>query len=144
MPGGCISRKPERTAPRRQGERGARLYRNFGTNGRKQEENKLLSPIENQKSQVIEFSSFLCMGRCNSLASLRSLSGGTSVIWGQDAVFPHPGFPLSSASGVASVSWLLDGRFSFPPEFPRGSPVHHQRWLLLWWPLLLTVTSFVY
>ena len=35
MPGGCISTKPERTAPRKQGERGARLHKNFETNGRK-------------------------------------------------------------------------------------------------------------
>ena len=26
---------------------------------------------------------------------------------------------------------LLDGRYSFLPEFPQGSPAHHPRWLQL-------------
>jgi len=49
-------------------------------------------------------------------------------------------FLQDSPRGVAAVWWLLDGRCSFLPEFPQGSPVHSPWWL----QLLMTETSFVY
>ena len=38
---------------------------------------------------------------------------------------------------MAAVWWLLDGKYSFLPEFPQGSSAHHPWWL----QLLMTVTS---
>ena len=49
---------------------GARLYRNFATEGRLFECSCELK--ENQISQVKEFSTFLLIGRCKSLGSLKS------------------------------------------------------------------------
>ena len=79
------------------------------------------------------------MGGCKSLGRLESLMS-TLAIWGHYPVFSHPEFPPGSPWGVAAVWWLLDGRYSFLPEFPQGSPAHHPWWL----QLLMTVTSFVY
>ena len=39
--------------------------------------------------------------------------------------------------GVAAVWWLLDGRCSFLPESPQGSPAHY-----LWWLQLLRIVTF--
>ena len=54
---------------------GARLYRSFATKGRESEHlNKITIVLlikENQITQVKEFSTFLCMGRCKSLGSLK-------------------------------------------------------------------------
>ena len=70
-PGGSISSNPERTALRRQaGEPGhiGVLQQRAGSLNVK----RLLLTKENQTSQVKEFSAFLCMGRCESLGSLKS------------------------------------------------------------------------
>ena len=44
------------------------------------------------------------------------------------------------SSQTAAVIWLLDGRYSFLPEFPQGSPAHCWQWL----QLLTTVTSLLH
>ena len=77
------------------------------------------------------------MGGCKSLDRLESLMC-TSAIWGHYPVWSHLEFPQGSQWRVAAVWWLLDGRYSFLPEFPQGSPAGHPYWLQK------TVTSFVY
>ena len=50
----------------------------------------------------------------------------------------HPWVPQSSPWWVAAVWWRIEGRYSFLPEFPQGSPAHHPWWLqslILWHPL---------
>ena len=43
---------------------------------------------------------------------------GISALWGLYPVFSHP---EGSPSGVAVVSWLLDGKYSlFPSQVPSG------------------------
>ena len=44
-------------------------------------------------------------------------------------LFSHPESPQGSPWGVAAVWWLLDGRYSFLPEFPQGWPARHPGWL---------------
>ena len=63
--GGSNSNNPERTALRSQG---GVLQQRAGSQNIK----SLLVIKENQISQVKEFSTFLCMGRCKSLGSLKS------------------------------------------------------------------------
>ena len=70
-PGNTISSSPERTALRRRGEEPG--YRNFATISLNVK--RLLLIKENQISQVKEFSTFLYMGRCRSLGSLKSFLG---------------------------------------------------------------------
>ena len=63
----------------------------------------------------------------------------TSAVWGQYPVFLPREFPQGSPWGAAAVLWLLDGRYSFLPEFPQGSPAH-----IGGLQALTTVISFVY
>ena len=71
-PGDSMSSDPERTVLRRQGEEKGYievLQQRTGSVNIK----RLLWTKENQISQVKEFSTFLCMGRCKSLSSLKSI-----------------------------------------------------------------------
>ena len=72
-PGNTISSSPERTALRPRGEEPG--YRNFATISLNVK--RLLLIKENQISQVKEFSTFLYMGRCRSLGSLKLFLGCT-------------------------------------------------------------------
>lgn len=58
-------------SPRKEVRR--RIYRSFAAKTRWSESQRLLLMKENQKSQDNEFSAFLCMGRCRSLGSLKSI-----------------------------------------------------------------------
>ena len=88
-------------------------------------------------SQVKEFGTSLYVGRRNHSSAYWNQS---STYWGQCPVFSHPAFPQGSPQRVDAVWWLLDGRYSFLPEFPPGSPAHHPCRL----QLLVTMTSIVY
>jgi len=81
-PGNNISSNPERTAARRRGEGAG--YREVLRQGAGSLNVKRLWLIkENQTSQIKEFSTSLCMGRCKSLGSLKSfLSICVSAILG--------------------------------------------------------------
>ena len=70
-PGESTASVSERTALRRRGEEPG--YRNFATISLNVK--RLLLIKENQISQVKEFSTFLYMGRCRSLGSLKSFLG---------------------------------------------------------------------
>ena len=135
--GDSNSSNPKRTAQSRRGEKPGNtevLQQRTGSLNIK----RLLLIKENQTSQVKEFSAFLYMGRCKSLGSLKLFLWYASQLSGASILcFSHPELPWGSPKGVAAVWWLLDGRYSFLPEFPQGSPsvVAH---------LLMTVTSFVY
>ena len=62
-----------------------------------------------------------------------------SAIWGQDPVL-YSEFLQSSLSRVAAIWWLLNGRYSFLPELPQGSPTYHvvgYNCLWLWHTCLL-------
>ena len=49
-------------------------------------------------------------------------------------VCPLPERPQGSPWRAAAVWRLMDGRCSFLPEFPQGSPAHPLWWLQHWWP----------
>ena len=51
---------------------------------------KLLLMKENQISQVKEFSTFLCMGRCKGLGSLKSFLGYAPQLSEASILFSHP------------------------------------------------------
>ena len=64
---------------------------------------------ENQISQVKEFSTFLCMGRCRNLGSLKSF-----LWYAPHSLGPHyplftygVSFPRGTLPGVTAVRWLL-------------------------------------
>ena len=60
-----------------------------------------------------EFSAFLCMRRCKSLGSLRSLFWYAPQLWGASILFSHP---VSSSCSIHSVSgcsvWCFTGEGS--------------------------------
>ena len=65
-----------------QGKGGARLYRSFATKAGCLHIKRLLLVKENQISQVMEFSTFLCMERYKSLGSVKSfLSYASQLSW---------------------------------------------------------------
>ena len=66
---------------------------------------RLLLIKENQTSQVKEFSAFLCMGRCQSLGSLKSSLWFAPQLPG--AAFLHPGSLQGTEFGAASVAESL-------------------------------------
>ena len=71
---------------------------------------------ENQIFQVKEFNTFLCMGRCKSLGSLKSfLSYAPQHLGPVSKVYRSwASFPQGSLWEVAIVWWLLDSRYSSP------------------------------
>ena len=132
-PGDSISSDPEKTLRRRKEEPGCYIevlqQRADSLNIK-----TVLLIKEDQISQVKEFSAFLCMGRCKSLGLLKSFLWYVPQLSGA-RILCFSGFTFGSA-----VWWLLDGRYSFLPEFPQGSPAYLP-WCLL---LLMIVTSFAY
>ena len=96
-----------------------------------------VSTQENQTSQAKEFSVFYVWEDARVWTHwshsfdvhLRSLGPGSCVFttW----------VPQGLLWGVAVVWWLLDGRCSFLPESPQGSPAHY-----LWWLQLLRIVTF--
>ena len=96
-----------------------------------------VSTQENQTSQVKEFSVFYVREDARVWTHwshsfdvhLSSLGLGSCVFttW----------VPQSLLWGVAAVWWLMDGRCSFLPESPQGSPAHY-----LWWLQLLRIVTF--
>lgn len=99
---------------------------------------RLLLIKENYISQIREFSTFLCRGRCKGLNSLKSFPWCAPQLSGASILFsPAEGSP----SRVAAVWLLLDGRYSLSPSWvlsgPPGSPWE-------WLPLPMTVTPLVY
>ena len=64
-------------------------------------------------SQVKHFSTFICMGRCKSLDSLKSfLSYALHLPWVSIPCFSHPEPPWGSPQGVVEPWLLLDNRYS--------------------------------
>ena len=103
---------------------------------------RLLLIKENQKSQVKKFSTFLCIGRCKSLGSLKSFLWYAPQL-SQHPVFSHPKFPQGSPYRVAAVCWLIDERYSV--SFPSSL---RARQLTLGGgcmaAILMTIISFIY
>ena len=79
------------------------------------------------------------MRRCKSLGALKSFLWYVPELSGTGIVFSHPEFPRGSLCRVNAAWWVLDGRHSFLPEFPQGSPAYHPWWL----QLLMTVVRLV-
>ena len=99
--GGSISRNPERTSLRRQGEEPGYTevwQQSAGSLNIK----RLLLIKENQISQVKGFSAFLCMGRCKSLGSLKSFSEPSRAPQLSGAYVLC--FPLGSPAMVAAIT----------------------------------------
>ena len=82
-----------------QGKGGARLYRSFATKAGCLHIKRLLLVKENQISQVMEFSTFLCMERYKSLGSVKSfLSYASQLSWASIlSFFSHSELPWSSS-----------------------------------------------
>ena len=95
--------------------------------------------LKKTRCLVKEFSAFLCLRKCESLGSLKSLLTCTSPAWGR-----CPGLHILCVLGAHRaerlLSQLLGGRYSLLPESLQGSPTH-RGWRL---QSLMTVTSFVY
>ena len=126
-----ISSYPMRTAPRRQEEEPGdteALQQRAGSLNIK----RLLLIKENQVAQVKKFSTFLCMGRCKCLGSLKSFIWLISALWGQYLALTSR-VPQGSLQGVGTVWWLLSSGYSFLPGFPQGSPAHLHSGCNCWW-----------
>ena len=99
--GDSISSNPERTAPRRQGGKPdfiELLQQRTGSPNFK----RLLLIKENQISQIKEFSTFLCMGRCKSLGSLKSFPWSAPLLSGAGVLCFH----ILSFLGAHPREWL--------------------------------------
>ena len=111
-PADSISSNPDRTALRKQGEDPCYMevlrQRADSLNIK-----RLLIMKENQISQVKEFGAFLCMGRCKSLGSLKSVlsfaqRSGASILF-SPPYLPH-GSPVGSG---CSLMVAMAGVLSF-------------------------------
>ena len=98
---------------------GAKIYKNFCNKDQVVRTSLLLLIKENQTSQVKEFSTFPCMGRCKSLGSLKSFLWCAPQLSGASIQCFHSlSFLRTHSRGEAVVWWLLDGRHSLPLGFP--------------------------
>ena len=92
---------------------GVRLYRSLQERAGTRNIKRLLLIKENQMSQVKEFSTFLCMGRCKSLGSLKSFllyasqRSGASIRIFHTSPHPHPPLQLLNAH---CGEWLMAAR----------------------------------
>ena len=90
---------------------------------------------ENQIPQVNEFSTFLCMGRCKSLGSLKSFLSCAPQLSGASVLRFHTWVPQCSPWGVAAVWSVPDNGYSFPSWVLlglRNSHLEGWHWRWLW------------
>ena len=83
------------------GERGSQDIQRFCNRAGSLNVKSVLLIKENQTSQVKEFSAFLCMGRCRSLGSLKSLLWFASQLSGAFS----PWVPRGSPAQISLVYW---------------------------------------
>ena len=103
------------------GERGAKIYRSFSQQTAGSWNIKGLPLIkENHISQVKERRAFLYMWRCKVCAHWNHSFCMHLSFLGPVSCISHPEFPHGSPSGVATVWWLLDGRYSLLSWVPSG------------------------
>ena len=101
-----------------------RLYRSLQQRAGSLNIKILLLIMENQISQVKEFYTFLCMGRCKSLGSLKSFLSYASLL--SEATILTFSFPRPSSSSLTLGSgwWLLNSRY-FSSWVPSGLRSSH-------------------
>ena len=101
-----------------------RLYRSLQQRAGSLNIKILLLIMEHQISQVKEFYTFLCMGRCKSLGSLKSFLSYASLL--SEATILTFSFPRPSSSRLTLGSgwWLLNSRY-FSSWVPSGLRSSH-------------------